>query len=97
MIGNKLLLDTNIIAALLKGERSIAEKMQLSGQIYIPVIVIGELHYGALYSNHIDRNLSSLDKLQSSYPVVPINSLTTPFYASIKVTLRRKGKPIPEK
>jgi len=45
MIGNSFLLDTNIIIALLKGESLIAEKIDKAENIYIPVIVIGELYY----------------------------------------------------
>ena len=60
MIGNNFLLDTNIIIALLKGESAIAEKIDKAASIYIPVIVIGELYYGSLYSSNSKKILKSL-------------------------------------
>lgn len=43
MTGNKFLLDTNIIAAWLKGEKPVADKIDMAKEIYIPIIAIGEL------------------------------------------------------
>jgi tRNA(fMet)-specific endonuclease VapC len=57
MTGNKFLLDTNIITALLKGEVSVAGKIDKAKEIYIPTIVLGELYYGALYSTQIEKIL----------------------------------------
>ena len=59
MIGNSFLLDTNIIIALLKGEAIIAEKIDKTASVHIPVIVIGELYYGALYSTNIEKILKT--------------------------------------
>ncbi len=53
MIGNKFLLDTNIITAWLKGETSVADKIDKAKEIHIPIIVVGELYYGALHSTQV--------------------------------------------
>jgi tRNA(fMet)-specific endonuclease VapC len=55
MTGGKFVLDTNIIAALLKGESGIADKIDKATAIFIPVIVLGELYYGALYSSRVEK------------------------------------------
>ncbi len=49
MIGNKYLLDTNIVSAWLEDEKIIADKIDNATGIFIPVIVVGEMYYGAQY------------------------------------------------
>jgi len=55
MTGINVLLDTNIVSALLKGEVTVANKIDDANEVYIPVIVIGELYYGAEYSTQIQK------------------------------------------
>jgi tRNA(fMet)-specific endonuclease VapC len=55
MTGNKFLLDINIITAWLKGEKPVADKIDKAKEIHIPIIVVGELYYGALYSTRVQK------------------------------------------
>ncbi len=96
MTGNKFLLDTNIITAWLKGEKPIADKIDNAKEIYIPIIAIGELYYGALYSTRIEKNISDIKRITSYYNVLLIDEAVTLIYGNIKAALRKKGKPIPE-
>jgi tRNA(fMet)-specific endonuclease VapC len=96
MTGNKFLLDTNIITALLKGEVSVAEKIDKAKEIYIPTIVLGELYYGALYSTQIEKNIREIKNLTSNYSTLKVDEETSLAYGNIKAALRKKGKPIPE-
>ena len=73
MTGNKFLLDTNIITAWLKGEASIAEKIDKAKEVHIPIIVIGELYYGALYSTHVQKNIRNIQIITSHYNVLHID------------------------
>jgi tRNA(fMet)-specific endonuclease VapC len=63
MTGNNYLLDTNIITAWLKGEAEVADRIDEADTIYIPVIVIGELYYGAAFSKHVKKNTENTRKL----------------------------------
>ncbi len=96
MTGNKFLLDTNIIAYWLNGDTSIAAKIDMAGEVHIPIIVVGELYYGALYSTHIQKNIKDIHSLTGNYNVLLIDEKTTAVYGQIKAVLRKKGKPIPE-
>jgi tRNA(fMet)-specific endonuclease VapC len=96
MIGNKFLLDTNIITAWLKGDASVADKIDKAKEIHIPVIVLGELYYGALYSTRVEKNIKDIKSITSNYNVLKIDEETTIAYGNIKAALRKKGKPIPE-
>ena len=92
----KVLLDTNIISAWLKGASEIADKIDRSASVNIPVIVIGELYYGAQYSANVKKNTDSIDKVAASYNILQVDEYTAVQYGIIKAALRRKGKPIPE-
>ena len=96
MIGNKFLLDTNIIVAWLSGETNIAGKIDKAKEIHIPVIVLGELYYGALYSTQVEKNIQQIKNIIVIYNILMIDEETTIAYGNIKAALRKKGKPIPE-
>ena len=96
MIGNKFLLDTNIIAAWLKGETSVADKIDKAKEIHKPIIAVGELYYGALYSTQVAKNIKEIKSITANYGVLQIDEETTIAYGNIKAALRKKGKPIPE-
>ncbi len=96
MIGNKFLLDTNIITAWLKGETAVADKIDKAKEIYIPIIVVGELYYGALYSTQVEKNIRDIKSITNYYNVLNVDEETTIAYGNIKAALRKKGKPIPE-
>ena len=96
MTGNKFLLDTNIITAWLKGEISVAEKIDKAKEVNIPITVLGELYYGAMYSLHVQKNIDNIKIITAHYNVLPIDEDTTIAYGSIKAALRKKGTPIPE-
>jgi tRNA(fMet)-specific endonuclease VapC len=95
MTGNKFALDTNIVSAWLKGEAGIADKVDNS-EVYVPIVVIGELYYGAAYSLHVQKNTKDIQQITRHYELLLIEEDTTILYGDIKSSLRKKGKPIPE-
>ncbi|RBQ03264.1 type II toxin-antitoxin system VapC family toxin [Pedobacter miscanthi] len=95
MAGNKVLLDTNIISALFKGDVTIANHIDKS-DVYLSSIIIGELCYGAEYSTKIKQNIANIKQLISAYNILTIDDETALIYGKIKADLRRKGTPIPE-
>lgn len=96
MIGNRFLLDTNIVSAWLQGDTPIADNIDKATAVYIPIIVIGELYYGASFSTQVQKNTENVKKLTSHYQILSIDEETTVMYGNIKALLRKKGKPIPE-
>jgi tRNA(fMet)-specific endonuclease VapC len=93
MTGNSVLLDTNIISALLAGDVTIADNIDNSPEVFIPVIVLGELQYGAQYSANIQKNLNNIEKISGRYPILLVDETTAAEYGIIKTQLRKKGKP----
>ena len=96
MTGSRILLDTNIISAWLKGETAIADKMNQSLEVYIPIQVLGELYFGAQYSTQLELNLRNIQKLANNYTVLNTDRETAIIYGVIKAALKKKGRPIPE-
>ena len=96
MTGSRILLDTNIISAWLKGETAIADKINQSLEVYIPIQVLGELYFGAQYSTQLELNLRNIQKLANNYTVLNTDRETASIYGIIKASLKKKGRPIPE-
>jgi tRNA(fMet)-specific endonuclease VapC len=95
MNGSSVLLDTNIISALLKGEASIADEIDKAARVYLSATVIGELFYGAQYSIQVENNIKNITKLIARYEV-SVDAETSAIYGKIKAFLRKNGTPIPE-
>ncbi|HEY5464079.1 MAG TPA: type II toxin-antitoxin system VapC family toxin, partial [Hanamia sp.] len=80
----------------LQGETAIANKIEKAEEVHIPVIVVGELYYGATFSTHVQKNIKEIKKVTSNYNVLLIDEETAINYGNIKTELRKIGKPIPE-
>jgi tRNA(fMet)-specific endonuclease VapC len=96
MTGNKLLLDTNIVIELFKGNREIPVVLDEQEKIYIPVTVLGELYLGAYRSSNPQKKQEEINSFLLKCIVLVTDDRTAQTYALIKTTLLNKGKPIPE-
>ncbi len=96
MTGNRYLLDTNIISAWLKKEVPIAVHINNAEQIFIPIIALGEMYYGAQFSIKKIETIRNISMVTQSYPVLSITERSCETFGLIKAALRKKGKPIPE-
>ncbi|GBD40004.1 hypothetical protein HRbin37_02290 [bacterium HR37] len=57
MKSGKYLLDTNIVIAFLNSDKSIETRLNSAESVYISVIALGELLYGAKKSKNVDENI----------------------------------------
>jgi tRNA(fMet)-specific endonuclease VapC len=97
MRGSDRLLDTNIIIALFAMEQSIIERVKSQrGILSVPIIVIGELFYGAEQSSKRESNIRKIEEFSQDCLIIDCNFETARYYANIKSQLKSKGKPIPE-
>jgi tRNA(fMet)-specific endonuclease VapC len=90
------ILDTNIVIALFEGDKSVLDALDLTPEVYLPIIVIGELCHGAFNSDNIDENLERIDAFSSDCILLECDGSTAREYGKVKTELRRKGKRIPE-
>ncbi len=93
MSGN--VLDTNIIIDWFRGDEKTKSFLN-NFDFEIPVIVIGELFYGAENSSSKEKHFEQIKKLTEEFSIINCTEETAKIYASIKSFLKQQGKPIPE-
>ena len=64
--------------------------------MYVPVVVLGELYYGAFNSGRVQANLARIDRFALDMAVLTGNKGTAREYGQIEKALRNNGRPIPE-
>src|SRR4029079_6754951 len=92
----EILVDTNVIIAVFKGQPAILNRLRDAAEIYLPSVSVGGLIFGALKSTNQARNLARIDELIKNAGVLPCDTDTARCYAGIKHELRQKGRPIPD-
>lgn len=96
MIGNKLLLDTNIVIELFRGNQVVIAVLDKQEKVYLPTAVLGELYVGAYRSANVAKRLQEIKSFLERCIVLNTDATTADKYAIIKTALLNKGKPIPE-
>ena len=95
-MNGRYLLDTNIVIAIFNRESVVLKKLAETKEIFLPVIVVGELCYGAYKSKHSRKNLEKLEDFINTNVILSCDSETAKIYGKFKNELRQLGKPIPE-
>lgn len=95
-MNGKYLLDSNIVIDLFRGDQRVISKINQIKEIKIPIIVIGELYFGAYKSKQTSRRLEEIAQLEELVVILNVTESTAKIYGKIKDQLRSKGKPIPE-
>jgi len=97
MVTNKrILLDTNIVIDILRGDLIMLKFLETFNTIYLPVIVCGELLYGLFNSTRRSKQEKGLRAFIGACKVLNSNQLVAEEYAAIKLQLKKNGTPIPE-
>lgn len=96
MPAGSYLLDTNILLAVFAQDMAVLARLATTQQVYIPSIVLGELYYGAFNSGRVVENVARVDEAARSARVLACDAVTGRHYGQVKLSLRRKGRPIPE-
>jgi tRNA(fMet)-specific endonuclease VapC len=92
----RILLDTNMLIALLAEEPAVVRGVQEAEAVHVPAIALGELHYGARKSTRAAQNVERVNALAARSAVLACDAATAASYGKIKAALRAKGTPIPE-
>lgn len=90
------LIDTNVIIKVLNGNTEAVNLFDSLEDVYISVITVGELVYGAQKSSRKSENMTLFESFLSEYPIVEINNKISRIYGEIKAELVSKGINIPE-
>ena len=92
----RVLLDTNILIALLAEDPGVVRGVQDAEAVHVPAIALGELYYGARKSARAAQNVQRVAALAAKSAVLACDATTAATYGEIKAALRAKGTPIPE-
>ena len=94
---SKILIDTNIYCAAMRGDQEIIATLRHVSHIGITAISIGELLSGFKAGNREKQNRLELGTFLDSQRVelYPVNEHSAEFYSSILGQLKKQGTPIP--
>jgi tRNA(fMet)-specific endonuclease VapC len=95
-MSGRYLLDTNVAIRILNQDIAVAARRGSELEMFLSVVVVGELLFGANLSSQPTLNRARIDRLSELCPMVPQDLATADHYASLKAALRRKGRPIPD-
>lgn len=96
MTGNNILLDTNIVIELFKGNDVVVAHLEDRDMVDIPYALLGELLLGAYRSANLKKHKSEINSFLKRCNVIGANAETLDTYGAIKAELLQKGKLIPE-
>ncbi|MBQ3824932.1 MAG: PIN domain-containing protein [Spirochaetaceae bacterium] len=94
MNGN--IFDTNVIIRIIKGDIAVANEARKIKQVHIPVIVLGELLFGAEKSQLKAENRDKYLQFCLSYPLLDVTKQVALEYGKIKCALQSHGNIMPE-
>ena len=61
MAGSRFLLDTNIVIASFAGDAAVTANLARAAEVFLPVMVVGELSFGARKSARAADNIARVD------------------------------------
>ncbi len=91
-----VLLDTNVVIAHFRNDPDLTARLSAAPAIFLPWVVLGELHYGALRAQRWEAQLALIREfLQTAILLLPDQS-TCERYGQVKAELAGMGGPIPD-
>jgi len=91
----KVALDTNAVIEIFKDEELF--KNTFSGfKLILPLTVWAELFFGALNAGNPQKHLNILTRFRFYVDILLPDEDTAKIYAELRLTLKKKGRPIPE-
>ncbi len=94
-MSGEVALDTSVAIQFLNGEAKATEGILALPEVILPIVVVGELLFGAENSKRPLQNLPRYLEFTSACKSVPLGSETAALYAKTRLALKRKGRPIP--
>jgi tRNA(fMet)-specific endonuclease VapC len=91
-------LDTNRLTDLFQWDVGLADRLGYFDEVWIPLVVLGEIKAGFLGGTQQSRNEALLQALlaKATVGVLMPTRATAEYYARLFVQLKRAGTPIPD-
>jgi tRNA(fMet)-specific endonuclease VapC len=94
-MSGEIALDTSVAVRFLNGDTAITARVFAIPEIILPMVVVGELLFGAENSARPVQNLPRYLEFISACIVMPLGRETAATYARTRLALKRQGRPIP--
>lgn len=93
----KAVLDTNAYTHYEAGYPQAIEFFVRTDRLYLPVITVGELHYGFRNGSRFQENSNRLDNFIRKFDVeiIEVDLEVARHFGELNAAIRRKGNPIP--
>jgi tRNA(fMet)-specific endonuclease VapC len=95
-LAGSVLVDTNVVVAYFRGDKVIHPHFAGVTPLYLPWVVLGELHFGAQRAQRRQEQLAYIQDLLTYAVVLFPDQDTTEMYGQVKAELARLGTPIPD-
>ena len=94
----RVALDTNRLTDLFQGDADLADRLATCDEVWIPLVVLGEIRAGFLGGSQQHRNQTLLQKLlaKPTAGVLLPDRESSEHYARLFVQLKRAGTPVPD-
>ena len=94
---SSILLDTNAITALFRGDETVLKAISRADSVYVSVVAIAELEAGFRGGARYIRNIEILERFLAKPTVktLGVSRDTSECFGRIKGALRRKGTSVP--
>jgi len=90
-----IIVDTSAIISLFRGRQQAQEQFNLAQEVWLPVVVLGELYCGLRKCNNPQKERLRINDFRDRSLVVGVDEGTATRYAEIHCALESKGKMIP--
>jgi tRNA(fMet)-specific endonuclease VapC len=91
-----VLVDTSVVVAHFRGDPGLAPHLGGTAALYVPWVVLGELHYGAHRARRREEGLALIREFLQIGVVLLPDERTAELYGQIKAELAQAGTPIPD-
>lgn len=90
----RILLDTNVVIALMNASASVAQRLRQHApqEVAVPTVALQELYFGAYKSQRVEHNLSKVSQLAFAW--LPFTAQDAVAAGRIRAELARAGTPI---
>ena len=94
----RVAIDTNRLTDLLRGDARLAERLGACDEVWVPLMVLGEIKAGFQGGTQRHRNEALLQRFlgKATVSVLLPSRETAEHYARIFVQLKRAGTPVPD-
>lgn len=88
--------DSNVYVALCSGDVEAASLIGSFQSVCLPVVVLGELLYGAGASGRAAENLRRIHEFAGKCMLIEVTGEVAKRYSELRLQLRAAGRPIPD-